>query len=403
MNLFYQVKSKAWIAFTSRAAYPIKKSRFLLRERLTMKKILILFVCALLLGSATVVLANIEVTGEGPSKDQALYAAMRRAVEQTVGVHLKSSTTVVNFTLVQDKILSHSTGYVTNYKILKEGKTGDGYSVTIFATVDSKLIKDDIDALAILRKSVGNPRILVAFSNKGEGAQLFKDKNFIEEIYNGIVETLTDNQFRVVDKASADKFAEQLVGTHGIDVDLNKAAAYGLRFNAEYTLLYSPSGTIRDGSVSKEVVLRIRAQLIDNTRSEVVTSKVVEQASTAQTLESALEKAARDGGKKVVNPMIEVVQKSWMDMQQNGALYIVVVDGVDDAEEISKFTDIFEKFPLVNTAKEVESGGGKTTFEAAYKGKRDQLDRDVVRAAKEMGWKVTKVRSEGARSTFKKQ
>jgi len=368
-----------------------------------MKKIVMVVVIALLFGSVAIVLANVEATGEGPSKEQALYSAMRRAVEQMVGVQLQSSTTVVNFALVQDKILSHSTGYVTNYKIIKEGKTGDGYSVTIAATVDSKLIKDDIDALTILRKSVGNPRILVAFSNKGEGARLFKNKNFVEEIYNGIVETLTDSQFRVVDKASSDKFAEQVTSTHGIDVDLNKAAAYGLKFNAEYTLLYSASGTIKDGSVSKEVVLRIKAQLIDNTRSEVVTSKVVEQASTAQTLESALEKAARDGGKKIVNPMIEVVQKNWMDMQQNGALYIVVMDGVDDAEEISKFTEIFEKFPYVNAAKEVESGGGKTTFEATYKGKRDQLDRDVVRAAKELGWKVTKVRSEGAHSTFEKQ
>jgi len=269
-----------------------------------MKKIVMLFVIALLLGSVTIVLANVEATGEGPSKDQALYAAMRRAVEQMVGVHLQSSTTVVNFALVQDKILSHSTGYVTNYRIIKEDRTGDGYSVTIFATVDSKLIKDDIDALSILRKSVGNPRILVAFSSKGEGGRLFKDKNFIEEIYNGIVETLTDNQFRVVDKASSDKFAEQVGSTHGIDIDLNKAAAYGLRFNAEYTLLYSASSTIKDGNVSKEVVLRIKAQLIDNTRSEVVTSKVVEQTSTAQTMESALEKAAHDGGKNLISRQI---------------------------------------------------------------------------------------------------
>lgn len=368
-----------------------------------MKKILLMVAISLLFIGVAIASANVEATGEGPSKEQALYSAMRRAVEQTVGTQLKSSSVVVNFALVEDKILSHSTGYVTNYKIIKEGKTGDGYSVTILATVDNKLIKDDIDALTILRKSVGNPRILVAFSSKGEGARLFKDKNFVDEIYNGIVETLTDKQFRVVDKASSDKFAEQVASTHGIDVDFNKAADYGLKFNAEYTLLYSASGTIKDGNVSKEVALRIKGQLIDNTRSEVVTSKVVEQTSSAQTLESALEKAARDGGKKIVDPMIDVVQRGWMDMQQNGALYIVVMDGVDDAEEISKFTDIFEKFPLVNTAKEVESGGGKTTFEAAYKGKRDQLDRDVVRAAKEMGWKVTKVRAEGARSTFKKQ
>ncbi len=366
-----------------------------------MKRIVLLMI-ALLLGLASVAMA-VEATGEGPSKEQALVTAMRRAVEQGVGTYMKSSTTVVDSALVDDKILSHSKGYVKSYKIIKEAKNDEGFVITISAVVDSKMLKDDIDSLTILRKSVGNPRILVAFSKKGEGAQIFKNKDFVEEIYNGIVETLTDKQFRVVDKASSEKFAQQVAATHEIDVDLNQAAAFGLKYNAEYTLLYSVSGTVKEGAVSKGVVLRIKTQLIDNTRSQVVTSKQVEQASNAQTLEAALEKAAREGGKKIVNPMIEIVQKNWMDQQQNGSLYTVVIDGVDDPEEIAKFTGMFEKFPLVNDAKEVESGGGKTTFEATYKGKRDQLDRDVIRATKELGWTVKKVRAEGARSTWKKQ
>ncbi|MDD5284386.1 MAG: hypothetical protein PHD54_00890 [Desulfuromonadaceae bacterium] len=362
-----------------------------------------LMMIALLLGAVSIAMADVEATGEGPSKEQALVSAMRRAVEQGVGTYLKSSTTVVDSALVDDKILSHSKGYVTSYKILKTGKTDDGFSVTISAKVDSKIIKEDINALTIVRTGAGNPRILVAFSKKGEGAQIFKSKDFVEEIYNGIVETLTDKQFRVVDKASSEKFAQQVAATHEIDVDLNKAAAFGLKFNAEYTLLYSVSGTVKEGAVSKGVLLRIKTQLIDNTRSQVITSKLVEQASNAQTIENALEKAARDGGKKIVNPMIEILQKNWMEMQQNGSLYTVVIDGVDDPEEIANFTGMFEKFPLVNNAKELESGGGKTTFEATYKGKRDQLDRDVLRAAKELGWTVKKIRAEGARSSWKKQ
>jgi TolB-like protein len=367
-----------------------------------MRKILFMMVAFLLLG-ATTALAEEVATGEGPSKEQALVTAMRRAVEQGVGTFINSSTTVIDAALVDDKILSHSKGYVTNYKIIKEGKTDDGYSVTISAKVDNKTLKDDIDALTILRKSVGNPRILVAFNKKGEGATALRNEDFIDEINNGIVESLTDKQFRVVDKSTAEKFSKQVAATHEIAVDLNQAAAFGLKYKAEYTLLYSVSGEIMEGAVNKGVKLRIKAQLIDNTRSQVVTSKVIESSSSGQTLENALEKAAHDGGRKIVNPMIEVIKKNWMDMQLNGSLYTVVIDGVDDPDEIGKFTGIFEKFPLVNEAKEVESGGGKTTFEATYKGKRDQLDRDVLRAAKEMGWTVKKIRAEGSRSTWKRQ
>lgn len=382
--------------------YVAANFQLLLRERLTMKKIVLVVVIVLLFGWVSIVLANVEATGEGPSKEQALYSAMRRAVEQIVGTHLKSSTTVVNFAVLEDKIFSHSQGYVTSYKIIKEGKTADGYSVTIFAKVDDKLIKDDIDALTILRKSIGNPRILVAFSKKGEGANVLQNKDFIDEIYNGIVESLTDNQFRVVDKSSSDQFAQQVAETHEINVDVNKAAAAGLRYNAEYSLLYNVSGTVREGTAGKSVQLRIKTQLIDNTRSQVVTSKAIEQSSSSQTIANALETAAREGGKKVVAPMIEVIKKNWMDAQQNGQLYTIVIDGVDDPEQIGKFTSMLEKFPLVNDAKEVEFGGGKTTLESTYKGKRDQLDRDIVRAAKELGWTVKKVRAEGARSTWKK-
>lgn len=367
-----------------------------------MKKIVFGIVACLLLGTG-VAMANVEATGEGPSKEQALATAMRRAVEQGVGTYVKSGTTVVDSALVDDKILSHSRGYVTSYKILREGKTDEGFSVTISAKVDDRSIRDDIDALTILRKSVGNPRILVAYSKKGEGAAILKGKDFIEEIYNGIVESLTDKQFRVVDKSGSERFAQQVADTHGIDVDLNRAAAYGLKFNAEYTLLYSVSGDVKEGVVNKGVKLRIKTQLLDNTRSQVITSKVIEQTGSGQTLENAMEKAARDGGRKIVTPMIEVIQRSWTDQQQNGALYTIVIDGVDDPEEIANFTGMFERFPLVSDAKEIESGGGKTTFEAAYKGKRDQLDRDVIRATKELGWTMKKVRAEGARSTWKKQ
>jgi hypothetical protein len=366
-----------------------------------MKRILLLVVGIVLLSSGIALAAAVTATGEGPSKDVALSAAMRRAVEQGVGVYVKSDTTVIDSALVDDKILSHSRGYVTSYKIIKELKNADGFVITISAVVDNKLLKGDIDALTILRKTVvvGNPRILVLSSTKDNN---IRSKEFHDDIYNGIVESLTDKQFRVVDKDAADKFAQQIVDTHGIDIDLNKAAKYGLQYQAEYTVYYSVSGVVRDGAIGKSVLLNVKTQLIDNTRAQVITNKKVEQTGMGPTVDQALTKAAREGGKNIVAPMIDVLQKHWMEMQQNGAIYTIIIDGVDDPEQIASFTEMFEKFPLASSAKEVESGGGKTTFEATYKGKRDQLDRDVLRTAKELGWKMKKIRAEGARSTWKR-
>jgi nucleotide-binding universal stress UspA family protein len=369
-----------------------------------MQRILVL-VTGLLLVAVTAATANpITVTGEGDSKEHALSAALRRAVEQGVGTLVKSETTVVDSALVDDKIYSRSKGYVKTYKILKEQKTDEGMAVTVSALVDTKVLQEDMaDVLKILQAgtAVNNPRILVAFSAKSKD-KIFRDKEFTEEIYNGIVESLTDQQFRVVDKAAAEQFGMQVSDTHAVDVDLNKAAAYGRKYHAEYTLYYNVSGVVREGAVGKSVLLNIKTQLIDNTRAQVITSKKVEQSGMGQTVDQALEKAARDGGKKIVTPMIDVLQKEWMDMQQNGAFYTIVIDGLDDPELIAQFTEMFEKFPLASQAREVESGGGITTFEARYKGKRDRLDRDVLRTARELGWVLKKVRAEGARSTWKR-
>ena len=159
---------------------------------------------------------------------------------------------------------------------------------------------------------------------------------------------------------------------------------------------------MRESPTGKSALLNVKTQLIDNTRAQVITNKRVEQPGFGRTVEQALDTAGRAGGKKIVEPMIDILQKHWMDQQQNGAIYTIVIDGVDDPEQIANFTEMFEKYPLATAAKEVESGGGKTTFEARYKGKRDQLDRDVLRTAKELGWVVKKIRAEGARSTWKR-
>jgi hypothetical protein len=365
-----------------------------------MKKCLLL-VLALLLCIASISVAAVEVTGEGPSKDAAISAALRKAVEQSLGTHITSQTTVVDSALVDDKIYSHSKGYVKRYEILRTSTIADGFAVTISAEIDTMLLRDDLDALTILRKNavVGNPRILVVFSTRQKN---LKGKPFTDEIYNGIVESLTDRQFRVVDKSAADQFAIQIAESHDIDVNLNRAATYGLSYQAEYTLYYDVSGLVRETSEGKFVDIGIRAQLIDNTRSTVIASKQVEQAAATDfKVEQALNRAGREGGKRIVAPLIDVLRRHWMDMQNNGALYTIVIDGVDDPEQIGRFTEMFARFPLANGTREVESGGGKITFESTYRGKREQLDRDVLRAAAELGWRLKKVRSEGARSTWK--
>ena len=105
----------------------------------------------------------IEVSAQGVNKRQALNNALRQAVEMSLGTNLESNTLVENFQVVHQQILTHTRGFVSRYKILKEDITEQGtYNITIDATVDDKNIEDSTTALATLMKMTSHPRILVA-------------------------------------------------------------------------------------------------------------------------------------------------------------------------------------------------------------------------------------------------
>jgi len=310
-----------------------------------------------------------------------------------------SNTTVIDSELVNDKILSHSKGYIKSYSIVRESVSDDGIIVTINAVVDNGILKNDVDALSILRKSaiVGNPRIIVV-RNTALNAYNY---DLINDVYNGITESLTNMQIRVIDKSVTEQGSSGYSETDDINPALNKLASQGLKYQADYTLYFNVDSMQQEGTANKRVRLIIKSKLIDNSRAQLITSKKVEIVGNGRTFEQALEKSAREGGKAVVEPIVDVLKKHWMDMQNNGAIYGVVILGIHDSLLLTRVSEMLDKFPLSNGIKEVESSTGNVLFEVTYRGKRDQLDNDVIRAAKEIGLKLEKINSDGSITTWK--
>lgn len=111
-------------------------------------------------GSAAIYNGNV-----GSAKNQALQNAQRQAVEQGVGALIDSQTLSNNFQIIKDEIFSSSRGFVTSYQILEEGSTADNafYEVKIRAKVSDKGIRDQLTALRILHKKMGNKRLMVVY------------------------------------------------------------------------------------------------------------------------------------------------------------------------------------------------------------------------------------------------
>ena len=71
----------------------------------------------------------------GKARDDAIENALRMSVEQAVGTMVDSATLVENFQMVEDRILTRSHGYVSNYQILKESQPPGAYQVKVSAVV----------------------------------------------------------------------------------------------------------------------------------------------------------------------------------------------------------------------------------------------------------------------------
>jgi len=120
----------------------------------------------------------IEVVAEGsavlgPELDQCIDAAvldaMRRGVEQAIGVMVDATIMVSNSELVRDVVTNRATGYVTSHEVVAQRIADGVLYVTVKMTIKSDVMADDLQWLraALLRK--GDPRIVVVVVDTVDG------------------------------------------------------------------------------------------------------------------------------------------------------------------------------------------------------------------------------------------
>ncbi len=90
---------------------------------------------------------EVLVMGVGLTLDQATFDALRRAVEKETKVLVQTSTMIRNGVLIDDVILTKSSGYVSGYEI-REQRTQDGKVVVkVLAQVDQGKLEKDLLSL----------------------------------------------------------------------------------------------------------------------------------------------------------------------------------------------------------------------------------------------------------------
>ncbi len=173
----------------------------------------------------------VQVQGMGVDRDQALNNALQVAVEQVVGVTVKSNTDVADFQVIKDEIVTHSKGYVKSYKILKESREADG-SVTLLvdAQVDSGQIETHAQTLEILMKMAGHPSILI-FGDDSDINAVPSGTEIFEPLVASVAKVFREKfRFEVVDWSLMKTRFEDLPGK----LDKDVAVANRSRLQADY-------------------------------------------------------------------------------------------------------------------------------------------------------------------------
>ncbi|MBF0540543.1 MAG: hypothetical protein HQK91_03710 [Nitrospirae bacterium] len=141
--------------------------------------------------------AAINGTDIPSAKAEAIARAKWSAIEQLVGVEVKSQTIVQNMAFVDDAVSREIGGVVKSYDVLSEKKGTDTYTVRIKACVEPAKAEKAVSALARNNSVIVFVPVKKAVSSPTEAQ--FVETNVLSE---AIISGLTESGYTVADLAS---------------------------------------------------------------------------------------------------------------------------------------------------------------------------------------------------------
>ncbi len=134
------------------------------------------------------------------ARDDAVNDALRKAVEQGMGVYVSSETLVEQMMLVEDRIYSETRGYIESYKVIGESYADGIYEIKVKAIVRLAKLAQDLEAIGLILQKKQNPRVMVVVLSRELNSSLFGiDIAGNKNAENQLESILMAKGFRLVD------------------------------------------------------------------------------------------------------------------------------------------------------------------------------------------------------------
>lgn len=331
-------------------------------------------------------MAGILAGDKAAARDKAIDDAMRKAVEQAIGTTVTSNTLVQNAVLMEDNILSWSSGYVSTYKILREGAApAESYEVEMLATVDTGSLRNDAAALASMIEKMGNPRLmlLVDEQNVGVREQFYYFSVDITACETAMIDVFRNKGFEVVDPGVAKENAQREQVVAALEGNAQKAAALAKSQDAEWIITGKAIANVASGfnlGGMKSCQANITARLVRADDAKIIAT-ASEHAAVPHIDEvtggtQAIEKASRKCAENLMQKVLAESQKSFY----NQAIVNLRVEGFQSYNELQDFINKLKYYVRgVKSVNERGVSGAFANLDVKIVGNAAQFARELER------------------------
>ena len=321
----------------------------------------ILLILMVLIGAACPVafsqVAEITAIGHGTiygtdrsaARDKAIEDAQRKAVEQTMGTMISAESISQNFQLIEDRILSLSSGYIKTYRIVAESELNGEIEIEIAAVVGTEKIQDSLQAIKNLIHRMDKPKIMIliaeqSIQEEGTGesgttnrtASLSATNLGVAE--NSLIEYFRSKGFQFVDRqalAGQIEVADPLVLVNDqkeIQRIANLTDAQVVIFGQAQARTAGEVGGISSGQAN----IALRALKTDS--GEIIAASSAHAATPHVDPSTANTKSLIDASQKISQQLMDQILKHWQSETNNTRTVSLTIQGASYAE-IKKFRD----------------------------------------------------------------
>jgi len=358
-------------------------------------------------GQAPIVDGNI-----GRARQMAIQDAQRNAVEQGLGTLIDSRTKVVNFQVLEDKIYSRASGYVTRYDILSQGETPDGtvYTVTIRANVQTASIKDDLRAIGILMTQIGNPRFMAMYVPKTRSSA-HRNSRVVHAAEEAITGVFARKGFVVLDRMFIDNVYDEIEQAGRIDVDMDELSALALKYKAGLLLVYDVHAAKKVGGRSRYfggIIVEISLRAVAPATADLIAQKsgdvYVKTMRTGGDYYDSMQavEAADALGKAVAKALIGDTLAYFERAVHAGTRFVLWFRNFSE-DEIYSIVDVIEQMNGFMDKNVRNQSPGDFQLDVNFQGKKFDFQRQLFRGLQEHGIRFKTKQAKGNRFLFFKE